>query len=87
MDLIEFFDSYNINHLIAYKYLTETGTWPEGFIPDKCILSNVWQYQLAAKMAVAYVNLGVAGKIPSILEESARMTKEEEDEIIRRGYF
>jgi len=63
MDFIDFFDIYNVKHLAAYKYLAENGSWPEGFIPENCDLSPYWMYQIAEKMAVAYVELGVTGKI------------------------
>jgi hypothetical protein len=63
MDLMDFFDIYNVKHLAAYKHLTIHGTWPEGFIPENCELSPIWYYQLAEKMAVAYVELGTSGKI------------------------
>ena len=62
MDLLDFFDVYNVEHLKAYKHLTEKGSWPEGFLPENCILSNVWQYQIAAKLAVTHINYTLSGK-------------------------
>lgn len=56
MDFMDFFDVYNIEHLKAYKHLSESGTWPKGFIPEDCELSPVWAYQVVEKMAVAYVD-------------------------------
>ena len=87
MDLLEFFDVYNMKHLQAYNYLTENVVWPERFIPENCILSSIWQYQLAEKMAVIFVNLAVAGQIPNLFKPSSTMTRDEEDEILMRGYF
>jgi hypothetical protein len=63
MDFIDFFDIHNIDHLIAYKYLTENGTWPKGFIPENCDLSPTWMFQIAEKMAVAYVKEAVEAHV------------------------
>lgn len=63
MLIVDFFNEYNVEHLAAYKHLVKTGSWPVNFIPDNCELPPSWPYQLAAKMANAYVELGTAGKI------------------------
>ena len=55
MNFVDFFDGYNIKHLKAYKHLTQYGAWPEGFVPEDCELSPTWPYQIAEKMAIAYV--------------------------------
>ena len=35
MNIVEFFNPHSIEHIRAYRVLSETGTWPEGFIPEK----------------------------------------------------
>jgi len=62
MDFMKFFDIHNKEHLAAYKHLSVCGAWPVGFIPEDCKMSPVWPYQIAEKMAVAYVNLVLNNK-------------------------
>ena len=63
MTIIDFFDEYNVEHLAAYKHLSETGSWPESFIPDNCEITPSWPYHITSKMANAYVQLGIEGHI------------------------
>jgi len=55
MSIVEFFDVYNYEHLMAYKQLSETGMWPEGFLPADTIFPQLWQVSLANKMAAAWI--------------------------------
>ena len=55
MNFLDFFDVYNIEHLKAYKHLTQNGSWHEGFLPEDCKMSPIWAYQIAEKMSIAYV--------------------------------
>lgn len=52
----DWFDAGNLEHVRAFKHLSTTGTWPEGFIPDHVVLSSVWHYDVVAKMAAAWMN-------------------------------
>jgi len=60
---VDFFDEYNIEHLAAYKYLSDNGYWPKGFIPENCHMPPTWPYQAASKLASAYVKLGMSGQV------------------------
>lgn len=63
MNFNDFFDVYNVKHLAAYRHLTKTGIWPEGFIPVDCVMPNLWISHIQAKMAYAYVDFALSGKI------------------------
>lgn len=56
MDILDYFDIYNVDHLKAYRILSETGSWPRGFIPKEVKFSTAWQILIASKMATAWVN-------------------------------
>lgn len=56
MNIIEFFNPYNIDHIKAYKVLSETGFWPEGFVPDEIKFVTLWHPMVAQKMADAWVD-------------------------------
>jgi len=55
MDISEFFDVYNYDHLTAYKTREKTGCWPEDFIPLNITFSPCWDIHLQAKMANAWL--------------------------------
>ena len=58
MDIVDFFDVNNLDHLRAYKYLCDVGMWPEGFVPAEVTIRakvGPWQVALLAKMADAYI--------------------------------
>lgn len=55
IDFNDFFDVNDVDHIKAFIHIQNTGMWPEGFIPDNCVFSNVWHVQLYAKLADAYV--------------------------------
>ena len=57
IDVVEFFDVYNQEHIIAYQHLQETGKWPIDFAIE---LSghphpSMWQVGIINKMADAWV--------------------------------
>jgi len=57
MDILEFFDITNIEHLRAYRQLNKIGVWPKGFIPEDTTFGNAgWFPILADRMANAYIN-------------------------------
>lgn len=54
MDIVEYFDPLNLEHLDAYAHLAKTGQWPDGFATDiitKQEYNPVWQVKLVAKIA------------------------------------
>jgi hypothetical protein len=55
MKVEKFFDPRNIEHIKAYKTLSETGVWPKGFIPEETEFGPGWQAILAFKIANLYV--------------------------------
>ena len=57
MDILEWFDIDNTNHLKAYLHLEETGMWPEDFVPDDITFSTSWHIVIMSKMADAYVRI------------------------------
>lgn len=54
----EWFDPYNVDHVHAYHHLQQTGSWPEGFIPEDMNIHVHfgWPVFIAEKLATAYVN-------------------------------
>jgi len=52
----DWFDPYDFNHISAFSYLRDTGHWPEGFIPDNIDMGNIWQFDVVAKIAAAWVD-------------------------------
>ena len=52
----EWFDVNNIEHIKAYKHLSQTGFWPEGFITDDKTLPCFWQSILSHKLAQAWID-------------------------------
>jgi hypothetical protein len=57
----DWFNPKNIEHIRAYKHLEDTGFWPEGFIEEGVInFIPGWQYLLASKMADCWVKLKLA---------------------------
>ena len=65
-DITDFFDVYNIDHIVAYKGLLETGKWPEGFIPEGTTFPKTWQIHIAFKMSNAWTFQAMAGNIYGI---------------------
>jgi len=55
MNIAEWFDPHNIDHIKAYRFLSETGTWPIGFVPLGMEFGPVWYAELATKMAECWV--------------------------------
>lgn len=55
LDLIDFFNPYDAQHLKAYRYLEDHGTWPPGFIPSNVETHAHWHVFIGAKMAQAWM--------------------------------
>lgn len=56
MDILDYFDIYNVGHLAAYRILSETGSWPRDFIPKEVKFSTGWQIMIVSKMATAWID-------------------------------
>ncbi len=56
-DDYSWFDPKNPNHIKAYKMLSKTGEWDEGFCPRPYNLGVAWQVMIAFKLAEEYVDL------------------------------
>ena len=64
----EWFDAYNIDHISAYDVLQKTGAWPKDFVVRTPAHFSAIYAQ--SRMAEAWVNAAMAGKIEGILEYS-----------------
>jgi len=54
--IVDWFDPKEIRHLSAYKYLCETGFWPDNFVPDNVEFPSHWYFFLDGKIAKFFVN-------------------------------
>lgn len=52
----DWFDIHNDDHLIAWRHLQKTGTWPEDFLPKDIVIDNLWQVEIVSKIANEYVS-------------------------------
>lgn len=55
MSILDFFDVYDYNHLMAWKNLSEKGIWPEGFIPEGTTFPHMWVVLITVRMSEAWV--------------------------------
>lgn len=55
MNIVDWFDPDNIEHLKAYQHLAETGLWPKGFIPEDIKFPTSWCIMLNMRLASKYV--------------------------------
>ena len=55
MNIIDFFDVTNLEHLRAYQQLLITGIWPKGFIPEDIEFVTNWQIIISNKLASEYI--------------------------------
>ncbi len=65
ISLYDWFDPYDHDHIRAYRQLENTGSWPEGFIPEEVEIptSGLWHIQIVAKMAQAWMTAMEEGKV------------------------
>ncbi len=57
MNILDYFDVNDIDHIRAYRNLQETGMWPEGFIPEGTTFPPyAWQSSIAMMLADAWVS-------------------------------
>ena len=55
MNLIEWFDPYNKDHIKAYKHLQDTGIWPVNFLPENIEIPTYWSILVTGKIADAWI--------------------------------
>ena len=64
--IYDFFNPHSLDHIVAYKHLSDTGSWPAGFIPGGTQFPSGWHFMVLAKMADAWVDQVMKGKIEGI---------------------
>lgn len=55
MNIADWFNPMDLNHIQAYRHLERHGHWPEGFLPDGIEMSSVWQVDLIARMSECWI--------------------------------
>jgi len=55
MNIVDWFDPSNIEHLKAYKHLQDTGVWPEGFLLEDIEMLPLWSLLLSGKIVDVYL--------------------------------
>lgn len=55
MNITDFFDPNDPEHVKAYETLEKTGSWPEGFVPVEVEFSPVWQIEILNMLAKCWV--------------------------------
>lgn len=66
MTFEDFFDPYNIDHIVACSHVMEHGTQPEGFIPDGTIMGVHWFILMTSKCTASWIKQAIAGNISGI---------------------
>ena len=49
-NIVEWFDPYDIKHVMAYKEVQDKGVWPKDFVPKEMVFPNLWFYSIAMKI-------------------------------------
>lgn len=55
MNIVDWFDLDNIEHLKAYRHLGTTGMWPKDFLPGNIVIKTGWNFQLMIKIADRFI--------------------------------
>ena len=55
IDILDFFDIHDTDHLVAFKIMDNEGSWPNDFLPDNIYLSKSYRYHLTARMLAEYL--------------------------------
>lgn len=63
MNILDFFDVTNLDHLKAWRHLQNTGLWPVGFIPDGTEFPTLWTYHINGILADAYIDSKLNRKV------------------------
>jgi hypothetical protein len=57
MNISEFFNENNNDHLKAFVYFLENGVWPKDFITDDISFNATWHFDIAMKLALKYIKI------------------------------
>lgn len=57
MDILDFFDVENTEHIKAFDHFLVESSWPKGFIPDNVTFNSNWTNVITAELASAYIDL------------------------------
>jgi len=63
MNITDFFDPYNMEHIKAYQHLIDKGSWPKGFVPENVEYGAQSQINIAFKMSKVWVEQVLAGNV------------------------
>jgi hypothetical protein len=57
LTIIDFFDPKNIEHLIAFREMQNTGIWPRWFWDwvENCEIPSMWYSMIAMKITNEYI--------------------------------
>ncbi len=56
MQISQWFNPRNINHIRAYDHLMRHGTWPEHFLPEDMMMDPHWRFLIDSSIAQEYVD-------------------------------
>lgn len=56
MDIIDWFDPENLEHLRAYRHLQNFGSWPKGFLPDDIEIPVLWSTMIESKIVDFFID-------------------------------
>jgi hypothetical protein len=59
MNILDFFNPLDIDHLKAYQHLEKKGSWPSDFIPEDVLFDTNWQMLLQSNMAHLWVGTNI----------------------------
>ena len=68
MNIVDYFNPYNVKHIDAYHVLQDTGAWPKNFVPSGTEFPPTWHVSLTAKLASAW--LDYVGKVWKLMDHS-----------------
>lgn len=65
------FDPHNLDHCKAYRYLQETGAWPEGFelLDTEWFKGGIWQVAIMGKLANTWIDHILGGDSCPVLRK------------------
>jgi hypothetical protein len=78
MNLVDFFDPRNKDHLRAYLNLYKEGCWPPGFLPKDIKIPNGWNFMLAEKIVRVYLEDNIPNEWNGLVKKE-RQNKEIEE--------
>lgn len=55
LNIVDWFDPTNIDHIKAYSYLQSKGMWPPGFLPEGIEIPQGWSIRIMDKIVEQYI--------------------------------